>query len=93
MRHTIIVGGGAAGMAAAIAAARAGDRVTVLERMRRELRKLGVTGNGRGNLLNAGTPRYYGDEAFALQVLKAMPCEALQQFFRSKGRAHSGCHY
>ena len=57
MMHTLIIGGGAAGMAAAIAAARAGQAVTVLERGRRPLKKLGVTGNGRGNLLNAGAPR------------------------------------
>lgn len=56
MMHTLIIGGGAAGMAAAIAAARAGQAVTVLERSRRPLKKLGVTGNGRGNLLNAGAP-------------------------------------
>lgn len=47
MMHTLIIGGGAAGMAAAIAAARAGQTVTVLERGRRPLKKLGVTGNGR----------------------------------------------
>ena len=52
--HTLIIGAGAAGMAAAIAAARQGQRVTVLERGRKALKKLGVTGNGRGNLLNAG---------------------------------------
>lgn len=41
--RTLIIGGGVAGMAAAIAAARAGQAVTVLERGRRPLKKLGVT--------------------------------------------------
>ena len=67
--HVIIVGGGAAGMAAAIAAAGRGHRVTVVERNRRVLKKLGVTGNGRGNLLNRGKGQYFGDEAFARQVM------------------------
>ena len=52
--RVLIVGGGAAGIAAAIAAAKRGHRVTVLERGRKVLKKLGVTGNGRGNLLNCG---------------------------------------
>ena len=44
----IVIGCGAAGAAAAIAAAQAGHRVTVLDRNRKPLKKLGVTGNGRG---------------------------------------------
>ena len=85
MRHTLIIGGGAAGMAAAIAAARAGQAVTVLERGRRPLKKLGVTGNGRGNLLNAGTPDYPGGTDFAAQVLAAMPYERLAAFWEELG--------
>ena len=48
MMHTLIIGGGAAGMAAAIAAARAGQTVTVLERGRRPLKKLGGYGQRAG---------------------------------------------
>ena len=83
--RTLIVGGGAAGMAAAIAAARAGQAVTVLERGRRPLKKLGVTGNGRGNLLNAGAPDYPGGADFAAQVLSVMPYASLTGFFREVG--------
>ena len=83
--HTLIIGGGAAGMAAAIAAARAGQAVTVLERGRRPLKKLGVTGNGRGNLLNAGAPDYPGGADFAAQVLAAMPYERLAAFWEELG--------
>lgn len=83
--RTLIVGGGAAGMAAAIAAARAGQAVTVLERGRRPLKKLGVTGNGRGNLLNAGAPDYPGGADFAAQVLSVMPYARLTGFFRELG--------
>ena len=82
---TVIVGGGAAGMAAAIAAAMRGQRVTVLERNRKPLKKLGVTGNGRANLLNSGAPRYYGDAAFAEQVLTQVGFDALTDFFAELG--------
>ena len=63
--HVVIIGGGAAGMAAAIAAAKRGHCATVLERGRKTLKKLGVTGNGRGNLLNCGEPKYFGEAEFA----------------------------
>jgi len=85
MRQTLIIGGGAAGMAAAIAAAQAGDRVTVLERNRKPLKKLGVTGNGRGNLLNCGQPEYYGDLGFAQAVLAHMPYEEIAAFLEKTG--------
>lgn len=83
--NTIIIGGGAAGMTAAVAAARRGDTVTVLERNRKTLKKLGVTGNGRGNLLNSGAPEYYGDSAFAAEVLRRMPYERLAAFWEEAG--------
>lgn len=83
--NTLIIGGGAAGMAAAVAAVRGGERVTVWERNRRPLKKLGVTGNGRGNLLNLGAPEYYGDTAFALAVLSRVPASRVADFWQSVG--------
>jgi len=47
-----VVGGGAAGLAAAISAARRGASVAVLERLPRLGKKLLATGGGRANLLN-----------------------------------------
>ncbi|MEG0864684.1 MAG: FAD-dependent oxidoreductase [Clostridia bacterium] len=82
---TLVIGGGAAGLAAAIAAAERGERVTVLERNRRPLKKLCVTGNGRGNLLNSGAPLYYGDSDFALGVLEHMPFARLYAFLENAG--------
>ena len=81
----IVIGCGAAGAAAAIAAAQAGHRVTVLDRNRKPLKKLGVTGNGRGNLLNRGELRYYGDADFALRVLEHMPRPEVEEFLRNAG--------
>jgi predicted Rossmann fold flavoprotein len=49
---TVIVGGGAAGICAAISAARRGESVIICEKMSRLGKKILVTGNGRCNLLN-----------------------------------------
>jgi len=49
-RRVIVIGGGAAGLSAAIAAAEAGAAVTVLERLPRVGKKILLTGNGRCNL-------------------------------------------
>lgn len=48
----IIVGGGAAGMVAAYAAAKSGASVTVLEKMPRPGRKIMISGKGRCNMTN-----------------------------------------
>lgn len=53
MRRVLVVGGGASGLMAAIAAARAGAQVTVLEQNERPAKKLCATGNGRCNLTNS----------------------------------------
>ncbi|MBR4068579.1 MAG: aminoacetone oxidase family FAD-binding enzyme [Clostridia bacterium] len=82
---TLIIGCGAAGAAAAIAAAERGDRVTVLDRNRKPLKKLGVTGNGRGNLMNNSDQRYYGDTGFACQVLEKVTPASVAYFLESCG--------
>ena len=48
----IIVGGGAAGMMAAITAANLGKKVTLIERNEKMGRKIGITGKGRCNVTN-----------------------------------------
>ena len=70
-----IVGGGAAGMAAAIAAARQGAEVTVLERNDRVGKKILVTGNGKCNLGNEQLDigQYYGSSPEWIE-------QALQRF-------------
>ena len=52
MSETVIIGGGAAGLMAACAAADKGCRVTVAEKNERPARKLMITGKGRCNVTN-----------------------------------------
>jgi len=83
-----VIGGGAAGMFAAITAARAGARVRLLERGGRVGRKLLATGNGRCNLTNtaAGAAHYYGsDPGFAAAALDICPPERVMGLFEEIG--------
>ncbi len=52
MSDVLVIGGGAAGMMAAICAARAGAAVTLLEPNERLGKKLNITGKGRCNVTN-----------------------------------------
>lgn len=54
MSRVIVVGGGPAGMFAAIAAAESGHEVTLLEKNEKLGKKLYITGKGRCNITNAG---------------------------------------
>jgi len=84
----VIIGAGASGLAAAIAAAQAGERVLLLEKNARVGKKILVTGNGRCNLSNrhVETHEYHNKDfaAPALQSFGAAECEA---FFASLGLA------
>lgn len=80
-----VIGGGAAGMAAAVTAAEQGKRTVLLERGGMLGRKLAATGNGRCNLMNAGPGRYYGDGRFALTVLEQCGAEAQTRFWHNHG--------
>ena len=51
MTHVIVIGAGAAGTMAAIFAARAGARTTLLERTKDGGRKILISGGGRCNVL------------------------------------------
>ena len=52
MTETLVIGGGAAGMMAAVYAARAGAKVTLLEKNEKLGKKVYITGKGRCNLTN-----------------------------------------
>ena len=78
MEQILVLGGGAAGIAAAIAAAEAapaGAKVTLMEQNPRIGKKLLATGNGRCNLDNTGCSpeRYFTSEPMELaRMLTAM---------------------
>lgn len=83
-----VVGGGAAGMTAAIAAARTGARVVALERNDRPGKKILMTGNGKCNLGNRDLqPSYYYSDnmAMAASVLERFGTEETIAFFASLG--------
>ena len=70
-RKIAVIGGGASGMMAAIAAAEQGANVTLFERQARVGRKLAATGNGRCNLSNshADPSHYHGEDAGFCQAV------------------------
>lgn len=86
----IVIGGGAAGMFAAITAARKGQRVMLLERNDRVGKKLLITGKGRCNVTNdctaqevlQNTPR---NGRFLYSAMTAFPPERTKEFFESHG--------
>lgn len=94
MKRIGIIGGGAAGIAAAVAAARSNRKakVFILEQKERIGRKILATGNGRCNLTNrqaveACAKACYrsGDVGFVEEVLKQFGYEDTLDFFESLG--------
>ena len=83
-----VIGGGASGLAAAIAASDSGAQVTVYEREKRCGRKILATGNGRCNMtnINAGLKNYHGIEpGFIKGVMKRFWVNETIEFFEELG--------
>ena len=86
----IVIGGGAAGMMAAISAAQAGAQVCLLERNPKVGRKLYITGKGRCNVTNhcsveevlAATPR---NSRFLYSAMSHTPPSEVEKFFEDLG--------
>lgn len=86
----VIIGGGPAGMFAAITAARQGQKVLLLERNDRLGKKLLITGKGRCNVTNDCTvdevlknvPR---NGRFLYSAMNAYPPEKVMEFFATAG--------
>ena len=84
----IIVGAGASGLMAAIAAARQGSSVLVIERKEKPGKKILATGNGKCNFTNRfQSPDCYrsDDSAFAMKVLSCFDVSNTLAFFEDLG--------
>ncbi|MDE5818796.1 MAG: aminoacetone oxidase family FAD-binding enzyme [Lachnospiraceae bacterium] len=73
-RSIAVIGAGAAGMMAAVTAARAGAAVTIYEHRSEAGRKLLMTGNGKCNLTNTrmGMSYYYCDSEDGKQIVRTV---------------------
>lgn len=84
----IVVGGGAAGMMAAITASLNGSQVTILERQDRVGKKLLATGNGRCNYTNTNLniKNFHGENPrFAYSALSNFNVDQTIDFFERLG--------
>jgi len=82
----VIVGGGAAGLSAAIASARLGATVTLLEAGPRVGQKILASGNGRCNLTNVRvSPMAFNHPEFVEPVLGAYSSDVVRAFFGDIG--------
>ncbi len=84
----VVIGGGASGMMAAIAAAGAGARVTILEQNGELGKKILSTGNGKCNFTNIRQmPGAYRGEHpdFAMEVISRFPVPETIRFFLEMG--------
>lgn len=94
-----VIGGGAAGLMAAISAARYGAHVIILEHMDRVGKKILSTGNGKCNYTNAlqGISYYRGeDPAFVLPVFEQFGFKETVAFFKELGiypKIRNGYYY
>ncbi len=89
-RKTIVVGGGASGIMAAISAARQGSKVVLLERKDSLGKKILVTGNGRCNFTNRKQTPLEGcyrteQQGFPKAVLEQFSLEDTLSFFSELG--------
>ena len=88
----LVIGGGAAGMFAAITAAQMGHAVTLLEPNERLGKKLGITGKGRCNVTNHCEPdevlkNVPRNSRFLMSALHRFTPEDAMFFFESRGCA------
>ena len=86
----IVVGGGPAGMFAAITAAERGERVLLLERNERLGKKLLITGKGRCNVTNDCTPEEVlqnipRNSRFLFSAMSACTPQKMKDFFVGSG--------
>ena len=84
----VIIGGGASGIVAAIAAKRCGRDVVICEKMPRLGKKILISGAARCNISNKNlSEEHYNPEALALvkSVFSRFGREAIEEFFDKLG--------
>lgn len=90
MKRTVVIGGGAAGLMAAVTAAKNGSKVSVIEKNERCGRKLMITGKGRCNVTNncdldtliANTPK---NGRFLYSAFSSFSSADTMDFFETAG--------
>ena len=90
MSKVIVVGGGAAGMMAAIAAGNAGHEVVLLEKNEKLGKKIYITGKGRCNFTNASPieeyfPNIVCNHKFLYSALYTYTNDSVMDFMESHG--------
>ena len=88
MNTVAIIGGGAAGLMAALTASKAGATVTVYEHNKSVGKKILASGNGRCNIINttAFSSDYFGTSPqFVTYALETMPFQSFERFCLSLG--------
>lgn len=90
MSRVLVVGGGAAGMMAAFAAAGKGHSVVLFEKNEKLGKKIYITGKGRCNVTNACEPQELFDNVvsnskFLYSAFYGFDNHAVQQFFEKRG--------
>ena len=92
MKKVIVVGGGAAGMIAAIASAQIGNQVTIIEKNEKLGKKIFITGKGRCNVTNACEiedlfKNIISNPKFMYSAIYGFDNHAIMDFFEN-----NGCH-
>lgn len=92
MQNVVVIGGGAAGLMAAITAAEGGNKVTVYEKMERPCRKVMITGKGRCNVTNnSGIETHIANATkngkFLFSALSGFTPQNTMEFFENNGVA------
>lgn len=92
MKNIAVIGAGAAGMMAAVAAAESGAQVTIYEKNEKAGKKIYITGKGRCNVTNnADTDMFFGNVCrnpkFLYSAVYAFDHDSVCDFFEK-----NGCH-
>ncbi|MDE5721230.1 MAG: NAD(P)/FAD-dependent oxidoreductase [Clostridia bacterium] len=90
MSNVAVIGAGAAGLVAAYAAARNGNKVTVFEKNEKCGKKIYITGKGRCNVTHACTPDEFltnivNNSKFMTGAIYAFSPDATMKFFEDGG--------